>query len=98
MPSKPDQSPLVGLFCCWFDSGVPVVTLRAIVLIRPERWVVSVPPGHPVLQIASVDREAQQSSTVGGRMDTSALVHQVGSASIGALIQLVATDHVQAIV
>lgn len=33
-------------------GGVPVGKLSAIVLIRPERWVMPVPPSNPVLQIA----------------------------------------------
>jgi len=33
-------------------GGVPVGKLSAVVLIRPERWVMPVPPSNPVLQIA----------------------------------------------
>jgi integrating conjugative element relaxase (TIGR03760 family) len=33
-------------------GGIPVGKLSAIVLIRPERWVMPVPPSNPVLQIA----------------------------------------------
>ncbi|EWS66269.1 integrating conjugative element relaxase, PFGI-1 class [Hydrogenophaga sp. T4] len=33
-------------------GGVPVGKLSAVVLIRPERWVMPVPPSNPVLHIA----------------------------------------------
>ncbi|MBU4321623.1 MAG: DNA-binding domain-containing protein, partial [Gammaproteobacteria bacterium] len=33
-------------------GGVPVGKLSSVVLIRPERWVMPVPPSNPVLQIA----------------------------------------------
>lgn len=33
-------------------GGVPVGRLSAVVLIRPDRWVMPVPPSNPVLQLA----------------------------------------------
>ena len=37
-------------------GGIAVGKLSAVVLIRPERWVMPVPPSNPVLQITSSEK------------------------------------------